>query len=139
VALVLTSCNYEDVDVKEVKGVKVNTFDAKGIELTATLQVHNPNGYKVQVTRTNADLFIDGKKAGKVVLLHKVIVPARTDMTVDAHLRADFDNGSLSLLPMLLGAAMRKKIDIRAAGTLRAKSFVIGHNFPFDETHQAKF
>jgi LEA14-like dessication related protein len=127
------------VEVKEIKGVKINKFDSKGVEITATLHVVNPNNYKVQVTKTDADIFLDGKRAGKAVLLKKIEVPGNSDGDFDANIRADFDNGSLSMLPMLINAAVKKKIDIRATGSISAKSFLIGKKFDFDETHKAQF
>ncbi len=139
ILLLTNSCNYSDVEVKEIKRVKINKFDSKGVEITAILHVVNPNNYKVQVTKTDADIYLDGKRAGKAILLQKVVVPGNSDGDIETYIRADFDNGSLSLLPMLINAAIKKKIDIRAAGSVRAKSVIIGRKFDFDETHKAQF
>ncbi len=133
------SCNYTEVEVKEIRKVQINNFDSKGIEITATMQVVNPNNYKVQVTGTDADIYLNGKKAGKAVLLQKVVSPPNSDKDLAVRLRADFDSGSASLLPMLFNAAMGKKVEIRAVGKIRVKSVLIGKNIDFDETHKAQF
>lgn len=135
----LTSCNYDNVEVTEVAGVKIHKLDAKGIEFTASLRVVNPNGYPIKVTATNADLFLEGREAGKAELLQRITIPANSNSLVDAHVRTDFHEGSLSLLPLVLGAAVKKKVNLRVMGKVRAKSFLIGKNFDFDYAHAAKF
>ncbi|MCA1763096.1 MAG: LEA type 2 family protein [Flavobacteriales bacterium] len=135
----LQSCNYEDVEVRQVDKVKIDKFDNKGIELSASLHIFNPNSYPVKVTSSDAILYLNGRKAGKMKLLNRVEVPAKFDDFIVAKVRTDFDEGSASLLPIILGAAVKGGVDIRAAGDIRAKSFLIGKKFDFDFTHKARF
>ena len=135
----LTSCNYDDVEVKEVRSVKIDRLDGKGITFTASLWVENPNAYRIKVTGTDADLYLSGKHAGNAKLLNTITVPARYKGAVDVDVRTDFDEGSLAILPVIISAGMKRKVDLRAAGHLRARSFLIGKKFPFDYTHEAKF
>lgn len=136
---VLTSCNYDDVEVKDVRSVKIDRLDGKGITFTASLWVENPNAYRIKVTGTDADLYLSGKHAGNAKLLSHINVPAKFKGVVDVDVRTDFDEGSLALLPVIISAGLKRKVDLRAAGHLRAKSFLVGRKFPFDYTHEAKF
>jgi len=43
------------------------------------------------------------------------------------------------MLPVIIGAGLKRKVDLRAAGDVRAKSFLIGRKFAFDYTHEARF
>jgi len=138
-AATLGSCSYSDVEVKNVRGVKIDKLDAKGITFTATLLIENPNNYSIKVTDTDADLYLSGKRAGSAKLLNRVTVPADFKGNIDVDVRTDFDEGSLALLPVIISAGLKRKVDLRAEGSLRAKSFLIGRTFPFDYTHQAKF
>lgn len=135
----LSSCNYDDVDVKDIREVKIHKLDAKGIEFSAFMHVENPNNYKIKVVSTDADIYLSGRKAGKGNLMEKLVIPANFNDVMEAKVRADFDEGSMGLLPLIIGAAMSKKIDIRIKGDMRAKSFLIGRKFDFDYTHEATF
>ncbi|MCH2215443.1 MAG: LEA type 2 family protein [Flavobacteriales bacterium] len=134
-----TSCDYENVEVKNIKNVKIHQLDKDGISFTASLEVANPNGYKIKITSTDADLFLEGKKAGKAVLEEKIVIPGNFDGLVEAKVRANFEGGSLQLLPVIMSSAISQKAELRAKGYIKAKSFVIGQNFDFDYSHQAKF
>jgi len=123
----------------EVSDVKIHKFDAKGIEFTAKMRVENPNAYKIQIVSTDADLYLSGKHAGKAKLIDKVVIPANFNDIVEAHIRTDFNEGSLSMLPLILGVAMSQKLKLRATGKVRAKSFLIGRNFDFDYSHEGSF
>jgi len=138
-ALSFTACSYEDVEVERVDNVRIESLDKSGISFSAELFVTNPNGYKVRVTETNADLFLDGRMAGKAKLRKNLVIPSRFKGKVTAYVRTDFEGGSLSLLPIIMGAAVKRKVNLRADGYLKAKSFVIGQKFDFDYTHEAKF
>ncbi|HKL40791.1 MAG TPA: LEA type 2 family protein [Cryomorphaceae bacterium] len=138
-AVSLTSCSYEDVEVENITGVKIQKLDKEGISFTANLQVTNPNGYKIHITSTDADLFLDGRKAGKAKLENNIVIPANFNDVIEAKVRTDFEGGSLKLIPIILGAAVSKKVNLQAKGTLKARSFIIGQKFDFDYTHEAKF
>ncbi|MEM9052573.1 MAG: LEA type 2 family protein, partial [Bacteroidota bacterium] len=117
----------------------IHKLDKDGISFTASLEVVNPNGYKIKITSTDAELFLEGKKAGKAILEEKIVIPGNFDDVVEARVRADFDGGSLQLLPIIISSAMSKKVDLQAKGYIKAKSFLIGQKFDFDYSHQAKF
>ena len=138
-AILLTSCNYENVYVEDITNVKIHKLDKDGISFTANLKVSNPNAYKIKITSTDADLFLDGRKAGKAKLENNIVIPANFNDVIEAKVRTDFEGGSLQLIPIILGAALSKSVNIQAKGTIKAKSFIIGQKFDFDYTHEAKF
>jgi LEA14-like dessication related protein len=138
-SLSLGSCSYDNVEFKDVRQVKIDQLDNKGISFTATLWIENPNDYRIKVTGSDADLYLGGKHAGRAKLLSNVIVPANYKGTIDAQVRTDFDEGSLSMLPVIISAGLKRKVDLRAAGTVQARSFLIGRKFAFDYSHEAKF
>ena len=137
--LFLTSCTYENVDVEDITNVKIQKLDKKGISFSAMLRVNNPNAYKIKITSTDADLFLDGRKAGKAKLENNVVIPANFNDVIEAKVRTDFEGGSLKLIPIILGAAVSKSVNLQAKGTIKARSFIIGQKFDFDYTHEAKF
>lgn len=125
--------------MKELRNVKIDELDKDGMSITATLWIENPNSYRIKVTGTDADLYLSGKHAGKAKLMNKVVIPANFKGDIEAKVRTDFDEGSLSMLPVIISAGLKRKVDLRAAGTVKAKSFLIGQKFAFDYSHEAKF
>jgi LEA14-like dessication related protein len=134
-----SSCSYSDVELVEVRDVRVVKIDAQGITIKGRLKIDNPNSYPIKVASTEADMYIDGTKTGRANLVNQINVPGRFNDYVDAEVRTDFDKGSLSLLPVMINVGMKGKTKIRLEGNLKARSFVISRKFPFDYTHEAKF
>ena len=121
-----------------MKSVSVEELDKTGISFSAKLHVSNPNGYRIKVTSSDADLYLDGRMAGKAELRKAIVIPKDFDGEITASVRTDFEGGSLSLIPIVLGAAVKGKVDLRAQGNIKAKSFLIGQKFDFDYSHKAK-
>jgi len=77
--LTLSSCKiYQDVDVIEVENVVFREFDIEGAEAEVWLRIKNPNSYKVVLTESNIDLYLEGKHMGQVQLLENMVVPKKS-------------------------------------------------------------
>jgi len=139
IVFLTSSCTYENVEVEDISGVTIQKLDKDGISFTANLKVTNPNGYKIHITSTDADLFLEGRMAGKAKLEKNIAIPANFNDVIEAKIRTDFEGGSLKLIPIILGAAVSKSVNLQAKGTVKARSFIIGQKFDFDYTHEAKF
>lgn len=137
--VLLTSCNYSDVEVTNVRRIEINSLNKDGIELTGEMKVHNPNGYKIHVKSTDADLYLDGRKAGKAHLVDKITVPANFDDYLKVHIRADFNGGSLELIPIIIGASVKRSANIKVEGKLKASTFIISKKIDFEYQHKASF
>ena len=140
IAVVLfTACDYSDVEVRSVKEIKIDKLDTDGIEIKATMKVYNPNNYKINVSHTDADLFLDGRQAGKAKLLSKVVIPANFDDYINVRVRADFTAGSMQLIPIILGATVKRSLNVKVKGEAKARTFIIGRKFDFEYEHKANF
>lgn len=127
------------MEVTDVRGIEINSLNKDGIELTGDLKVRNPNGYKIHVKSTDADLWLDGRKAGKAHLIDKITVPANFDNFIKVRVRADFNGGGLELIPIIIGATVKRSVNIKVDGTLKASTFIISKKFDFEYEHKANF
>ncbi len=125
--------------MREIREIKIEKLDKDGIEIRATMKVYNPNNYKIKVQSTDADLFLDGRQAGKAKLLDKVVIPANFDDFVNVRVRTDFTAGSLQLIPIILGASVKRSVNLEVKGTAKARTFIIGKKFDFEYAHKATF
>lgn len=103
------------------------------------MKVYNPNNYAIKVREINADLFLEGRPAGKAELMERVFIPAHFDDYVTVMARTDLSVGSVQLIPIILGASVKRSMQVRVKGTAKARSFIIGKRVEFDYTHQATF
>lgn len=137
--ILLTACDYSDVELRTIREIKVDKLDNKGIEFSGSAKIYNPNNYKIKIKSTDADLFLEGRQAGKAKLLSTIVIPANFDDFVDFRMRADFTAGSAQLLPIILGASVKRSVNLELKGTAKAKSFIIGKTFDFEYAHKATF
>lgn len=123
----------------DVRGIQVNSLTKEGVEITGEMRVRNPNNYKIHVKSTDADLWLDGRKAGKAHLMNKITVPANFDDFVKVQVRADFNGGSLELIPIILGATIKRSVNVKVDGNLKASTFIISKKLDFSYEHKASF
>ena len=135
----LSSCDYSDVELRTIREIKIEKLDDKGIEIRGSAKVYNPNNYKIKIKSTDADLFLDGRQAGKAKLLSTVVIPANFDDFIEFRVRTDFTAGSIQLLPIILGASVKRSVNLEVKGKARAKSFIVGKTFDFEYEHKATF
>ena len=65
----LTGCvRYSEVEIVGVQDVQVTRFDATGLSATVTVEVNNPNNYRISVTDPDVDLYINDVAMGKATL-----------------------------------------------------------------------
>ncbi len=134
-----TSCDYSDVEVREIGALSIEKLDKNGLTLNGAVKVYNPNSYKIKIVSTDADVYLEGRKAGKAKLLKNITIPANFEDYVEVSIRADFDEAKAQLLPIILGAAIKRGADIQIKGDIRAKSFLISKKFDFEYAHRADF
>lgn len=137
--LLLSSCNYSDVEVTDVRSIQINSLDKNGIDLSGKIRINNPNDYKIRIKSTDADLFLDGRMAGKAHLKDKIVVPANFDDYLPVNIYADFTEGGLGLVPIILGAAVKRSANIKVVGNLRAGTFIYSKKIDFEYAHKAEF
>lgn len=127
------------MEVRDVRRIEINSLNKDGIEITGDLKVYNPNGYKIHVKSTDADLWLDGRKAGKAHLINKITVPANFDDYIKVRVRANFNGGSIELIPIIIGATVKRSVNIKVDGNLKASTFIISKKVDFSYEHKASF
>ena len=137
-AFLLSSCNYENVEVTGVKEIKLSDINAKSLKIYGEVKILNPNSYPINIKRIDADVFINSKKTGKAKLLKKIRIPANSHEFIQAEIETEIDGGSLNLLPLVLQSAFSGKADIRLVGDMKAGTYLYGKKIPFDFTEQGE-
>ncbi len=119
----------EDIVFKYVQGVVVDATD-KEPRLKANAVFFNPNDMKGRLKKIELDIYIEGKKAGKVDQKLALLIPANSEFTVPLEVKLDLkEMGLMNTLFSILGA---KKMDVRYVGSIRLNYRGIPINVPVD-------
>lgn len=140
--LLLTSCNYQNVEVRNIRSIQINRFNQRGIDLTGEVKVYNPNTYKIKIKSTDADLYLNGRKAGKIHLTEKVVIPPHYDDYIPVHITADFKAEGKNAIPItqiLLSTVIQGSTDFKIVGQLKAGSFIFSKKIDFKYENEIEF
>ena len=132
-AVSLSSCSlYEDVDVIEVQNVDVKEFSKDIIAADIFLKIDNPNFYKIKLTESDIDLFMNGKKMGKLHLREPLELRKREVSVQALRMTADISDMSGDFLANTLMLLFAKSVELKAEGYVRGKAMGIGRKVKVD-------
>ena len=127
--LLLTSCfSYKEIELGDVKDVKLNRVANGGVEVQAAMHVKNPNNYKIKIKKIEADMFVNGKNVGKMQLSKKVVLPKHSDQVQNFAVNTQLSN-LLSAMPAVLFGG---DINLQLKGFIWGKVFIFRQKFPLE-------
>ena len=134
ILLIAPSCNvYKDVEVAEVKEVKIIRFDQDAVEAEVELVINNPNWYRVVLLESDVDVFINGKEVGKLQLKEKVILANKTSSTRTIIMTGDYDDMSSGFLDNLLTLLFANTAKFEVIGTMKGRALMISRKVDVKE------
>jgi hypothetical protein len=137
IAFLLGGCAYEDVELKDVTYVGVDRFDGGRLTFTVHAVIENPNGYRIQVSDPDIDLYLNGAYMGKAEMNERITLLPETTATYVIPLHVARDEKSGGLLGGLLGVVLTGKAELRMSGTVRGgRNRIISKRFPFEERYE---
>jgi LEA14-like dessication related protein len=130
--LMFPSCAlYKEVEVQEILEVKVIEFDQDGADCEIFMTVKNPNGYKIQLTESEVDMFFEGKFLGKVELLEKIVLPKNSVSTVQMKCLADYESLQ-SVMGNFITILFKSEYVMEGKGFVRGKALLVSKKFPVE-------
>lgn len=132
-ALFITSCSVQDVEMVNVNSYKVAQSSDDKIKLILNIRIDNPNTFNIKVKKTDLNLFVNGTDAGKINLEDKLIILKKTETDYDFVLTADQKQVSRAVVQAGIGIALTGKVNINVKGWIKGKVFGIGKKIDIDE------
>ena len=133
VSLTLSSCfKYEDVTIKEVTNVEINSFSAKNIEIRVDMRIINPNNYKISIVDSDLELFVKNKKIGTSKIKDKIKLPKNSDQVYKIIVITNVEDMIGSAIPIILSVLFDDVIDLQVKGEIKARAKSLSKNFPVD-------
>lgn len=134
--VLFTACmDYSEVELLGVREARLTRLDAKGLSATITVEVNNPNDFRIKVTNPDVDLFLNDMPIGKAELDSAVVLAPNSTALYAVPLRANFSEGQ-GMLPLLLGSALSGTMKLGAKGTVEGRAHWLRKRFPFEAEHR---
>jgi len=122
----VTSCSiYKDVEVVEVRDVRMAELSQEGLGAEVDLMLQNPNGYKVKVTGSDLNVWVNGREAGKVRLLEPVTILPRSTASYTLKVHAPYDELAPGFLASLISLLFVDAVAFKAEGYVQGKALGI--------------
>jgi LEA14-like dessication related protein len=126
------SCNlYKEVEVVEVLDVKMGEWTEDAVYADVYLQLKNPNWYKVKLTESHVQLYLDGKEIGIVELGEKLEIPKQSVTTQTMHIKADYD-AMENVMGNVLSLLFKTKFVVEGKGYVKGRAFFVARKVPVE-------
>jgi LEA14-like dessication related protein len=136
VALSFQSCQRpkEDIVLRRVKDVVADASSEPTLKAEAVF--FNPNDASGRLRNINVDIFVNGKKVGRVEKDYKIKIPANSEFSVPLEVKLNMKE--LGLVDTILGMIGGKKFDVKYVGKLGLTYKGIPIRVPVDYTSQIR-
>jgi LEA14-like dessication related protein len=112
---VATSCKpKEDIVLRNVRDIVVDVTTEPTLKAQAIL--YNPNNIKIKLRKIAIDVYVDGRKSGRVDQEPKLVIPAASEFKVP--LVVTLNMKEMGLLDTIFGIVGGKKLKVRYKGSI---------------------
>jgi LEA14-like dessication related protein len=115
--------DYEEIKLKQIRDVVVDANTDPHLRATAIF--FNPNNKQGRLKKINVDIYVNGKKAGKIDQKLHTLIPANGEFSVPLEVQLAIKE--LGFFDTLLGVLGGKKFEVRYEGSLK----LTYHGIPF--------
>jgi LEA14-like dessication related protein len=116
-ALALQSCKMPDEEIvlRDIRDVVADVSTDPTLKGVAIF--YNPNNVRGKLKHISVDIYVNGKKAGKVKKDYRIEIPKRSEFRVP--IEVELNIKELGLFDTIMGMVGGKKFEIRYDGYLR--------------------
>lgn len=140
--IVISSCNYQDIEIKDVKDVKLAKTNTKEINLNVLVEINNPNNYKIKISEYNFDIKINGQRFKLKDDNADIKIPKNFSSTIPVSIKmTKYGKGIFSLQSLFIFGKIiaKRSAEIEAQGFVKARIFLISKKIFVHEKRTFKF
>ncbi len=127
--VILTSC-YKPVEFVEIKKADLSVGNNANNELMMTMKIYNPNFYKLKITNSDIDVYINDTKIGEINNHETYTLAARDTSLIEMGMDINLVN-IISGLGNLLG---RDDKNLKIDGYVTAKTLFGSKNIRIEQS-----
>lgn len=134
--VLLAACKRpkEDIVLRNIKDVVVDANTEPTLKANAIF--FNPNNNRGKLKKIAIDIYVNGKKAGRVDQDYNMVIPAKGEFTIPLQIKLAMKE--LSFSETLLGLMGGKKFEVRYHGSLRLTYHGVPIRVPIDHKDDVK-
>jgi LEA14-like dessication related protein len=87
--------------------------------------INNPNWYRVLLTDSDIDVYLNGKKIGRIQLKEKIILPRKTLNTRTILMKGDYEAMESSFLESILTVLFASSSKVKVDGYMKGRAFFV--------------
>lgn len=138
-SMVMSSCEVQEVSLSELTKVELTKVENTEMHLDVTAVIENPNSFKINVSGSDLDLYLEDRYIGKTTLENTVVLKAKSNDAHDLKVKAKGENLNAELLPIMLSAALTGKVRVKLTGEVKGKVFLISKSVPVQVEEVVEF
>ncbi len=123
----LVSCNVpKELEYRDFKNFAISKVGFSATSIRLDLVYYNPNGFGLQLQRTDLDIFLDNIYLGHTVQEQQITIPRQSEfaipVSIDVDMKNLLKNGFLSLLS--------SEVTVKVTGSVKVGKANVYKNFP---------
>ena len=137
-----TSCKYQDVEIIDIKDIKLGKINTKEINLNAVIEINNPNNSKIKISKYEFDIKINGQSFQLSEEYADIKIPKRFKGSILISFKlTKIEQGIFSLSSLLSFSKIiaKRSANIEVQGYVKAGIFLVSKKIPVDEKRSVKF
>ncbi|MDB4083189.1 LEA type 2 family protein [Vicingaceae bacterium] len=124
--LSFNSCTYEEVEITDIKYIKLVEFSQKGLVVESEIKIKNPNGFQLSMVDSEFDIYIKGSKLAKANVDNNIRIPKNSEEYHKVMMKSNFEDFADGAMIRLLGLTLgSKEIDFKVDGYVTGRAFFI--------------
>jgi len=75
---IISSCSFiKPLELKDINSFNIKENTEKGVDITANIQLYNPNNLKINVKYADIDFYVENVNFGKLQIPDTILIPAK--------------------------------------------------------------
>lgn len=137
----LSGCKYQDVEIKDIKNLKLGKTNTREINLSASIEINNPNNYKIKISKYDFYIKINGQEFKLYKDNAGINIPKKFNGNIPVSIKlTKKGRGILSIKSLILiGKIIKNRsINIEIKGYVKAGMFIVSKKIPVNKKRTIK-
>lgn len=120
----LTACiRIEEVEIREIKSVKLLEFSDQGLLVESNIKIYNPNDYDIKVVGSDFNIEVNDHNIGNAHISSKLEIPASSNEFHSLRLKSSYKDLRSGAIPNLIAitASGDDQLDFKVKGEIVGK------------------
>ncbi|MCF6365370.1 MAG: LEA type 2 family protein [Bacteroidales bacterium] len=136
----LLSCNTKDVNIGDIKDVKLGGINSDNISLNITVPISNPNNFKIKIKKYNLTLKINNQTFKLIENNKNIVISRKFNGTISFPIKLKSEKlFNLKTVKTLYQLFSSKKAEIEIIGTIKIKVMCIPKKIQIKEKRTVNF